>query len=353
MSFPGERKNFEDVTSGDSESTGDSENSYELDGGKDALTRLLKTANSAEAKGNIDTAITNLEEYIESYRRAERKRRIKRAIEKLDEPGRLFAIFTEMSGFDKADIISPDDLSEAFPGYYTSYSNIEIRSSAEEVFQTIRNAHELQEKLDINFKLVVRPSMSISELVTKVEQEFDDSMWRGGRPVSYAGDDQFYTTEKPNEHAVALTTTDPIPGTKNKSVVNQTQALLEFVIDSNLVPGIEEDLPAAAKEFKKKRVMIERLIQKNQHQEAYTLLANLKANQLLRPTAVEKVSDYINEVVKLKPEAPILPAGETVTNSQFDDGDVVSLNFEPFGMGFDGYDSRSDKTQFSNLSVRL
>jgi hypothetical protein len=152
----------------------------ELDEKEDQKLRSkLEKANSAESEGDLDVAIESLQEYQQEYKRIKKEKRLRKLIENLNDPEKLFEVLPHMPGFSEKDIISPDDLSEIFPGYEANYDDIEIQSSPEEILQIIQKAQELQEQLGMNFKFVVRPDMTASTMKDMMREKFNDNGWGG------------------------------------------------------------------------------------------------------------------------------------------------------------------------------
>jgi hypothetical protein len=332
---------------------------FELNDKQDRrLKALLAEANQAETNGDIDTAIEKLREYEEKYEKikketlAEKREALARQF--VDNPRMLFAALPRISGFDQEDIISPDDLSEVFPGYEADYDDLEIQSSPEELLRIIESAQELQEKADVNFKLVVRPDMTAADMAERVEDTFRSNGWDG--PVyNDHKEDNFYQNQTPNEHELALISTEMLDFSLGKDILEQTQALIDFVTEHDLGLGVEKELESAAEEFASNKDRIERLISDGGDKPVLDEIMSLEAYNLLRPSVADFVADYISVAAKTDGQEKLAPNGYCDLASQWDNGWLVHVKVDRDGVNL----NKTKEPGFSisnagtNLSIRL
>jgi hypothetical protein len=331
---------------------------FELNDKQDRrLKALLAEANQAETNGDIDTAIEKLREYEEKYEKikketlAEKREALARQL--VDNPRMLFAALPRISGFDQEDVISPDDLSEIFPGYDADYDDLNIRSSPEELLRIIESAQELQEKADINFKLVARPDMTAADMAERVKDTFRSNGWDG--PVYNPKPDDFYQNNTPGEHEIALITTDLLEYSRGKTPLERMQALTDFVTEHNLGRGVA-GLEPAVQEFANNKYRIGQLMSDGEDKPALDEIANLKVNQLLCPSLVEMLADYITITAKTDGREKNLPDKQyLLTASQWDDGLPVRVFTDHDGVNLQTLkDPYVTKDHFgASLSVRI
>jgi hypothetical protein len=111
-------------------------------------------------------------------------------------------------------------------------------------------------------------------------------------------------------------------------------------------------LAFAREELEKREDEIRKLIDEGQHRQAISLMTNLKANQLVRPTAVEKTADYITVTATTDGEERIIPNGRHIMASQWDKQKFVEIFTDSDGINYDT-NGNPEAQRPTDLSVRL
>ncbi len=164
---------------------------------------------------------------------------------------------------------------------------------------------ELKRAKELNQQLVLRINKApdgTSLTMQEINEMVQPKLSQGGKGklllnVDWYAAEQFYTSELP-EFAWALVSKGPIPDSKGKNYLEQTEAMVVY-LQNEVFQGM--DIPIeyrdAIAEFYSKKAGLAPLIDTD-WKEAAKQLSELKINQLTRPTPVEAIYDVATNLLQ-------------------------------------------------------
>ena len=189
---------------------------------------------------------------------------------------------------------------------------------------------ELKRAKELNQQLVLRINKApdgTSLTMQEINEMVQPKLSQGGKGklllnVDWYAAEQFYTSE-PTEFAWALVSKGPIPDSKGKNYLEQTEAMVVY-LQNEVFQGM--DIPIeyrdAIAEFYSKKAGLAPLIDTD-WQEAAKQLVELKINQLTRPTPAEALYDVATNI--LQNDERHLESTYTWTGRRRSDGELVDV----------------------------